>query len=459
MSDEHSRISYMPTDGLTYDPEDKPYWDPQLLAREMERAFEICHGCRMCFKYCDTFPTLFKLLDEQYEGNVRQLKEKDRAHIVDACFQCKLCEVQCPYTPRDGHPFQLDFPKLMHRYKTLQTKGKPKSLQDRFLGDPDRSAKLARASFGMVNVMNRVAFHRIFMEKLLGIHREKQLPDFSGSTFEKWAASAGKIRQSETAETVLFQTCYVQHNEPQIGRDTLEVLEQNQVDCTCVSGLKCCGMPAWEQGDLGTLCRNAHNNLNRLMPFVEGGSKIIAINPTCSMMMRQEYPELLAGEDRSRAKKLAAVVHDPAEYLWKIRNESRFNTKINSPPVVAVNYHAPCHLRSQRIGFKGRDLLRKILGVKIGTVMECCGHDGTYAMKVEGFEVSKRIGQKAFSGMQQQPADVWATECPLAALQFQQHAGVKPMHPMSILANAYRKGGFAEQVKTHLGQNTNLVTP
>ena len=445
MSNEGYRISYMPTEGLTYDPENKQYWDPKMLAMEMERAFEICHGCRMCFKYCDVFPTLFKLLDEQYDGNVKRVNEKDTAQIVDSCFQCKICEVQCPYTPRDDHQFQLDFPKLMHRYKALQARGRSKSLQDRFLGDPDRSAMFARASFGMVNAMSRVALHRLFMEKLLGIHREKQLPDFSDNTFEKWAKSKGRIRQGGYIETVLFQTCFVQHNEPQIGRDTLEVFEHNQVDCACISGLKCCGMPAWEQGDLDTLRRNAQHNLNKLMPFVDRDSKIIAINPTCSMMMRQEYPELLTGTDRTRAKKLATVIHDPAEYLWKIRNESRFNTSINQSPIGAVNYHAPCHLRSQRVGFKGRDLLRKILGAQIVTVMECCGHDGTYAMKVRGFEASKRIGKKAFSDMQRNPADAWVTDCPLAALQFQQHAQIKPLHPMSILAQAYREDGFVEK--------------
>jgi Fe-S oxidoreductase len=75
--------------------------------------------------------------------------------------------------------------------------------------------------------------------------------------------------------------------------------------------------------------------------------------------------------------------------------------------------------------------------------MECCGHDGTHAMTVEGFEYSIRVGKKAFEGMDEADAEVWATDCPLAALQFQQHAGVKPMHPMSVLARAYREDGFA----------------
>ena len=197
-------------------------------------------------------------------------------------------------------------------------------------------------------------------------------------------------------------------------------------------------MPAWEQGDLETLRVNAKHNLDILIPFVEKGSKVLVINPTCSMLMRREYTELLGGEDRERAKKLSEAVNDPSEYLWNIRNEDRFNTDVNSMPKEKISYHAPCHLRAQGIGFKGRDLLKKITGSNVKTVMECCGHDGTFAMKVEGFDASKRIGQKSFDGMKSEESEVWVTDCPLAALQFKQHAGVKPKHPMSILAEAYR---------------------
>jgi Fe-S oxidoreductase len=203
-------------------------------------------------------------------------------------------------------------------------------------------------------------------------------------------------------------------------------------------------MPAWEQGDLESLRVQARHDLDLLIPYVEKGAKVLVINPTCSMMMRREWPHLLEGADRARAEKLAPAVMDVSEFLWSIREEPRFNTDFKSaPPGGRVAYHAPCHLRAQGVGFKGRDLLRKIPGVTVaGTVMECCGHDGTYAMTVEGFGPSARIGQKAFDGMAAAAAETWATDCPLAAIQFQQHAGKKPLHPMTLLARAYRGEGF-----------------
>ena len=441
-----SHISYQPSEGLCYDPSQSIYWDKAALAKEMERVFEVCHGCRMCFKFCDSFPNLFDAIDNKHDGDVRKLTPEDITGVIDACFQCKLCEVQCPYTPRDSHEFQLDFPKLVHRYVAIRTKDEGIPIRERLLGNPDALAKVARASFGLANVMNRVSLHRWFTEKLLGIHRDKQLPDFAGTPFERWAAYNGKVADGPAEETVLFPTCYVNNNEPQIGRDTLEVMAHNQVPMVCEKGLQCCGMPAWEHGDLDSLRKQAKTNLDLLEPHVDNGAKVIVLQPSCAMLMRREYPELVAPEDKDRAQKVADAVADPCEHLWSLRKEERYNTDYKSGPAGKVSYHAPCHLRVQAVGFRGRDLIRKVPGVeRVHTTMECCGHDGTYAMKVEGFEPSARIGKKAFDGMREVDSEIWVTDCSLAGIQFEQFAGVRPMHPMSFLAEAHRPNGFARK--------------
>lgn len=435
-------IAYAPSDGLSYDPNDDKYWDKIGMMKEIERTFEICHGCRMCFKYCDSFPSLFQFIDDVHEGDVRKITAQETETVMDECFQCKLCEVQCPYTERDNHEFKLDFPKLVHRYKAIRFKDKGATLRDKMLGDPDKAGRMARTlPVFIANSANRNGIHRYFFEKIVGVHRDKLLPDFAGETFEQWAEKNGKI--GDEGEVVLFQTCYVQNNEPSIGRDTVEVLEKNQVKTACAKGLNCCGMPAWEHGDIESLRKNAKHNIEKLLPYVEKGAKVLAINPTCAMMIRREYPTLVGPEDRADADKLAAATMDPSEFLWSIRQDERFCGEVKSKPEGKVAYHAPCHLRAQSVGFKGRDLIRKVLGVVPVTTMECCGHDGTYAMTVEGFEPSQRIGKKSFDGMKSDAdAEIWATDCPLAAIQFEQHAGKKPMHPMTILAKAYRGDEF-----------------
>ncbi len=451
--DPSKNISYQPTGALTYDPTEEAYWDPALLDEETRRTFEICHGCRMCFKFCDSFPHLFRFLDEVHDGDVRGLQDQEIQKVVEACFQCKLCEVQCPYTERDQHEYRLDFPKLVHRHQAIRRQKEAPSLRDRMLADPDQAGQMARMSLGLANALNKVPAHRWLMEKFIGIHREKLLPEFAPEAFDVWAQKEGRAQTGAEAEAVLFQTCYVQHNEPQIGRDVLEVLDKNQIQTVCLEGLRCCGMPSWEQGDLESLRRNAAHNLDLLFPHVERGAKVLAVNPTCSMVMRREHPELLDGRDRERAVVLASSVQDVGEFLWGIRREPRFSTDFRSKPSGPVAYHAPCHLRAQGVGFKGRDLLRKIPGVVPKTIMQCSGHDGTYAMKVEGFEGSQRAGKRAFEEMQAAEASLWVTECPLAALQFAQHAGKKALHPMSVLARAYRTDGFEEQLGVEGGDS------
>ena len=231
-------MSFGPTEGLSYDPEEPRYWDATLLRGEIERAFDLCNSCRLCFKYCDSFPTLFELVDRKHGGDVKRIEGADVDRVVASCFQCKLCEVQCPYTPRDKHEFQLDFPRLIHRQQAVHARAHRLPLRERLLVQPDLMARFARLSFGFANRVNRLPVARWAMEKLGGIHRKKLLPDFSRDTFEQRAKRAGYLRAAPPAEAVLFQTCFVQHNDPVIGEDVLFVLKRNQVDVACVAGLR-----------------------------------------------------------------------------------------------------------------------------------------------------------------------------------------------------------------------------
>ena len=437
---------HLPTEGLSYEPDDPVYWEPALLEREIRRVFKICNGCRMCSKLCASFSGLFDRLDQQSNCDVDRLDGRDIEQVVDDCIQCKLCEIQCPYTPRDGHPFAVDFARLIHRFRAVRARNRRPTFRDQLLGAPDAMGRLARASLGVVNPLNGLSPPRWILEKMVGIHRGCRLPTFAMTSFERWVERSGHLRDAPVAETVLFHTCFIQNNEPQLGRDILTVLARNQVDCACVAGLRCCGMPAWEQGDIDGVRGLALQNLDVLTRYVETGAKVLVPSPTCAMILRDEVPRLLSGRDRRRAQALAAVIHDPCEYLWSIRKEPRFNTRFRSTPGT-VAYHAPCHLRIRRTGFKGRDLLRNIPGVRLQTVLECCGRSGTHGLKVEHFETARRMGERAFAGMKGARATTWATDCPSAALQLEQHAGVKPLHPIEILARAYRADGFPTRAK------------
>lgn len=444
-------IRFQPTDGLTYNPNEPLYWDCAALQKELDRSFELCHSCRMCFKYCQSFPTLFSAVDTH--GDVRRIPEAMRRQVVDECFQCKLCYTQCPYTEMENHPFRLDFPHLMMRAKAVARRKDGIPLRERILADPDRLGRMGTLLPALANWGNSLRANRLLMEKVAGIHRDKLLPRFASPTFDQWFRTrTGGAEETPDGQhpVVLFATCSVTYNNPAVGRAATEVLRHNGCRVACPA-VECCGMPALDAGDVELARRKARRNVEALLPYVERGYRIAVINPTCSLMMKEEVPQLLDDPaDRPLAKaarKVAAATRDVSEYLWELRAEGHFKEDFRSTPGGNLAYHAPCHLRLQNIGFRGRDLIRRIPGVKPRLVAECCGHDGTWAMKKEYFELALRNGEKAFAGMREAEAEVWSTDCPLAALQFEQACGRKVLHPVEVLERAYRDDGFLQKVE------------
>ena len=435
-----NKSTYMPTAEMSYNPNEEKYWLP--FENEIHRAFELCNGCRMCFKFCGVFRDLFSLVDDVYDGDIKRVTLKDTDKLFNQCFQCRLCEFQCPYTPRDNHEFQLDMPQIIHRFQAQKWKKPVKiRIMDRLLGDVNRMGHLARMSLGMMNFANRITINRFFMEKVFGVHRKKNLPYFPRQTFESWAKQKGLMNKGIGGEVVLFPTCFIQNSRPDIGKDTIEVLEANNIDVRVVKGTACCGMPAWEHGDLKSMRKWTKKNIKLLKPYVEKGAKILIPQPTCSLMLTKEWAELVEPQFKEDAHLIAEASMSPADFLWSIRKEDRFNKNYKSLPVGEVTYHLACHVRAQRKGFKGRDLIRTITGVMPRTVDECSGHGGTYAIKVEFFDDSQKWGSKAIEALKE-PAAIRVSDCSLATMQLVQHTGQEVIHPMTFIARCYRENGF-----------------
>ena len=240
----------------------------------------------------------------------------------------------------------------------------------------------------------------------------------------------------------MFYTCFVNYNRPEIGKDAIKVFSKNGIALTCPKQ-NCCGMPALEAGDVELAKKLARNNVDSLFPHAQQGKKIVAINPTCSYMLRKEYPELLGNEE---ARQVSHATMDLCEYLFSLKQAGRFCRDFLSSPTT-IAYHLPCHLKAQNIGFRSRDILRLIPETKVTMVDQCCGHDGTWAMKQEFFSLSKQAGKKSFEQMAATNATVLASDCPLAAIQFEQALGKLPLHPIQILARAYDSDGFAKRLE------------
>lgn len=422
-----------------YNPTDPRYYDQKDLRTEVERIFSLCADCRMCVKYCGSFPTMFDAVDDyctegKYaEVDTKKLKTEDVQQIVDLCFQCKLCYIKCPYTPGD-HEWAIDFPRLMARAKAQEVKKKGVPLVDKLLGNPDLVGKLGTATAPLANWANENTLNRQLLHSVVGIHKDKKLPSFASKTFEAQFAGRHKTLEGEPAAKIaFFSTCYVNYNQPEIGTDTLDVMAHNNVDVSFAYE-RCCGMPLWHNGDMDGAIEAAKQNVASLTTHMNDGRKIIATNPSCSQMIRVEYPRLLGTDE---AKKLAAQTMDPMEFLAGLASQGKLKKDFKSG-AGNISYHMPCHLRAQNVGYKTRDVLALLPDTTVKVVEECSGHDGTWALKKENFKQSLKWGSRAFNAMAADNPKVTCSDCPLAAIQIEQGTGRRPLNPMQILAKSYR---------------------
>ncbi|HEX3583523.1 MAG TPA: heterodisulfide reductase-related iron-sulfur binding cluster, partial [Thermoanaerobaculia bacterium] len=404
-----------------YEISDPSYFDPAALDTELRRVFDVCHGCRMCFNYCPSFPSLFDAIDrheEKGEGEVAALTAQEIDEVVDLCYQCKLCYVKCPYTP--PHKFAIDFPRLLFRAKLATVRKEGVKFRERILGDPDRLGRLSSGPLAaFVNWANRQPLLRAMTEKALGIHRKRLLPRFARVTFAKWLKNVGRASARPDAEpVVLFETCTVNYNRPEVGVAAVQVLEHNRKRIERPD-LVCCGMPAMDGGDLETAKAKIAHNVAELAPLVRRGMKIVALGPSCGMMMKSEWPQLVPTDD---CRLVSAATMDIGEYLAKEKAAGRLRTDFTVPQG-SVAYHVPCHLRAQNIGAPFKGIFESMPGTKVEPIEQCSAFDGTWGMKTEFYDLSRKCAGKLCKSVERCNADCVASDCLLAGINVTEETG------------------------------------
>ncbi len=435
---------------MRFDPHDPNYWDKQELDSEFRRVVDVCNGCRLCDNLCPPFTDLFDRIDEEddkqtaagigHENPVMQLTAADYKHTVDTCYQCKLCYPKCPYTP--PHEYQLDFPRLLLRAQAIDVKENGKSfknrLRDSFLGDADKTAKIATTFNALFNWANTNPMTRSLMQSVVGVHKDKKLPHYYAEPFDKRAKKQGAPVATPVDKVALYYTCLMNNNRPWVPEQFTEILQSHNVE-VIVPPQECCGMPELGTGELDRVYPKVNRNIERLLPLVEAGYKIIAMSPSCSMMLRLEYEQY--AQDKDAAKRLAAATLDPCEYLMQLHRRKLLKTEFPGAPTMKVSYHVACHLKVQNIGFQTRDLLKLIPGVEVQTIQQCSGHDGSWSMKQEYYEISLDAGKKLFKAIEREKPAKVASDCSLAHLHIEEGTGEIADHPIEIV---YRAMGFTK---------------
>ena len=422
---------------------DADFLNEESLFKELERVFDICHGCRRCFSLCNSFPTLFDAIDESDTMELDGVDRKVYWDVVDHCYLCDMCYMtKCPYMP--PHPWTLDFPHLMLRPKTFRHEQGQTRARDKVLSATDAVGKLAGIPVVVeaVNALNGSGVGRRLLDSTLGVHPEAPIPKYHSATYRKLHVRAGE--PSMTAEptdatrgrVALFATCYGNRNEPELGLDLAAVFRHNGIAVTIAEQERCCGMPKLELGDLKAIEELKNVNIPALAAKVDAGYDIVTPIPSCTLMFKQELPLLFP--DDPLVKKVQEATFDPFEYLWLRHKAGKLRTDFKRN-LGKVSYHVPCHLRVQNLGLKTRDVLELVPETSVEPIERCSGHNGTYGVKREFRDVSMKIGRPVFRKVEESGADFYASDCPMAGHQIE--SGLKaprePTHPLKLLRLAY----------------------
>jgi Fe-S oxidoreductase len=423
--------------------------DEAALEKELERVFDICHGCRRCFSLCNSFPTLFEAIDASPTLELDGVDKKVYWDVVDHCYLCDMCFMtKCPYVP--PHPWNIDFPHLMLRAKHVQHRKGEHSFRDKLLSNTRGLGNIAGIPVvaEIVNAVNGTKVGRKLLESTLGVDATAPIPKFHSNTGTKRARrKAGEATQvtptdATRGKVALFVTCYGHRNEPHMPEDLTVVFEHNGIPVKVVEKEKCCGMPKLELGDLETVEKYKNFNIPQLKQLVDDGYDIVAPIPSCVLMFKQELP--LMFPDDADVQAVKARIFDPFEYLM-LRHKAGLLRTDFTEKLGKVSYHVPCHLRVQNIGLKTRDVLRLVPETTVDVIERCSGHNGTYAVKKEFRAASVKIGRPVVSKVEQAKADHYSSDCPMAGHQIE--SGLKPddtgaaprepEHPMTLVRKAY----------------------
>ena len=427
---------------------DEEFTDETKLFDELERVFDLCHGCRRCFNLCDSFPRLFDMVDESPTGEVDGVAKADYWKVVDACTMCDLCFMtKCPYVP--PHEWDLDFPHLMLRARAFQFKnGKTNKKQDR-LTEMDANGPLGVKLSGLANWASKRdnGLTRPVMEAVAGVHRDAALPEFAKQTCqEKAKAEPVEVNGDAPAKArkaVIYASCFGEYNDPAIVLDTRAVLAKNGINAEIVYP-ECCGMPQLEQGDLERVAGKAKSIALALKPYVDDGYDIVVPVASCALMLKFEWP--LIETDDENVKALSQATFDATEYIVDIAGKEGLAEGLQ-PLEGGVTAHIACHARAQNMGRKAQELLKLIPDTETTVIERCSGHGGSWGVMKEWFEIGMKVGTPVFRDAAKAGSAYVVSECPLARDQIVQGMerkdatvegpGKALRHPVQLLARSY----------------------
>jgi glycerol-3-phosphate dehydrogenase subunit C len=425
----------------TYDPKDRLYLDEADVRGELTRVYDLCQDCRLCSKFCTSFPTLFDMIDRYDDHDAGRMTPADQDQVVDECFQCKLCYVNCPYTP-ELHDRKIDFPRLMLRARAMQYEHGITSMRSKATTQVmGRTDVLGKAATAVAPAANKIvsaepgSMIRKATAMVTGVSSARLLASFATQRFSAWFKKRPKVRLGDRQGRVtVYPTCLVEYRETDIGKDLVKVYERNGIECN-ISAAGCCGAPWLHAGDIKQFTKIAEKNVATLAKEIRSGTDIVVPQPTCSYVLKKDYLDYVGGPD---AELVAEHTYDAAEYLMKVHmaDDTVLDTDFDGEIAETITYHSPSHLRAQNIGFKSRDLV-KLTGATVKVVQQSSGVEGKWGLRVENEGISIPIAEKLGEMITKAAGTVVAGDCHLSNTAILEQTGVVPTHPIQVIARAY----------------------
>ena len=346
-----------------------------------ENNFEQCIKCTICTVYCPV-----AAVNPDYPGPKQAGPDGERLRLkqpdffdsaLKYCLNCKRCEVACPSNVRIGDIIQSARIKYGPQHNT--------SIRNFVLANTDLVGSLASPFAPIVNTAVAMKPVRMVMDKVMAIDHRRVFPKYSHGTFTSWYRKHAAQRQAQFPKQVAyFHGCYVNYNNPQLGKDLLRIMNALGYGVQLLDKEKCCGVALISNGLYKQARRQAQTNLRSIRTSVsQRDLDVIATSSTCTFTLRDEYPHLLnlGNEDVRDRIELAT------RYIYRLLQEGKHNLRFKDTTPLRVAYHTPCHMEKMGWGYYSIELLRMMPGVEV-TVLDsqCCGIAGTYGFKKENYK-------------------------------------------------------------------------
>lgn len=401
-----------------------------MMTETSEFNFEQCIKCTVCTVYCPV-----AAVNPLYPGPKQAGPDGERLRLkrpeffdesLKWCLNCKRCEVACPSNVRIGDIIQAA--RIKH------SKKKP-GLREYILANTDFMGTMASPLAPIVNMAVGLKPVKVVMDKTIGIDHRRMFPKYAFGTFESWLKRNRKKQAKFPRQVSYFHGCYVNYNNPQLGKDFVKIMNALGIGVQLLEKEKCCGVALISNGLIDQAKRQGEVNISSIRrSVVENKIPVLGTSSTCTFTLRDEYPHLLGIEN----KDVRDGIELATRYIYRLLSsgEVKLRFKKNAPKL-RVAYHTACHMEKLGWAYYSTELLRMIPSVELIQLdSQCCGIGGTYGFKKENYATSQAVGEDLFRKIEASGCDVVSTDCETCKWQIEMSTSKEVIHPLSILANA-----------------------